>query len=58
MAGKRIIIPFQLQEKILQQLHSNDMGLEKMRIPVCVYWVNINKNIENTVKQLAMYLDY
>ena len=31
MKGKKIIIPFQLQKQTLQQLHSNHMGIEKMR---------------------------
>ena len=32
MKGKRIIIPFPLQKQILQQLHSNHMGIEKIRL--------------------------
>ena len=34
MKGNWIIIPFQLQKWILQQLHSNNIGIEKMRILV------------------------
>ena len=30
MRGKRIIVPFQLQKHILQQMHINYMGIEKM----------------------------
>ena len=32
MKGKRIIIPFLLQRQILNQLHNNHMGIEKMRL--------------------------
>ena len=34
MKGKIIIISFQLQKQILQKLHSNHMGIEKMRLLV------------------------
>ena len=30
LKGKCIIIPYLLQRQILEQLHSNDMGTEKM----------------------------
>ena len=58
--GKGIIIPFQLQKQILQGLHSSHMGIEKIRLLVCgsVYWLNMDKDIENTVKQWATCKDY
>ena len=51
MKGKRIIIPLQLQ-KMLQYLHSNNMGIEKIMLPMCssVYWLHMNAHIKNTVK--------
>ena len=60
MKGKRIIIPFHLQKHILQQLHSNHLGIEKTRLLVhgLVYWVNVNADIEKTMKQCATCLDY
>ena len=60
MKGKRIIIPFQLQKQILQQLHSNHMAIEKMKLLVheSVYWLNMNEDIENTMKQCATCPDY
>ena len=60
MKGKRIIIPFQLQKKILWQLHSNHMGIKKKRLLACisVFWFNMNTDIENTVKQCSVCLDY
>ena len=33
MKGKRIIIPFQFERHILQQLHNNHIGIEKIRPP-------------------------
>ena len=59
MKSKRIL-PFQLQKHILQQLLSNHMGIEKIRLLVCeqVYWVNMNVDIENIKKQCATGLDY
>ena len=49
--NKRIIIPFPLQKQILQQLHRNHMGIEKMRLLACysVYWVYMNADIENAI---------
>ena len=61
MKSERIIILFQLQKQILQQLHSNCMGTgKKMRLLVheSVYWLNMNADIENTMKYCATYQDY
>ena len=61
MKGKLvIIIHLLLQKQILQQLHSNHMGIEVMRLLVCktIYWVNTNTDIENTVKQCATCKEY
>ena len=58
--GKRIIIPFILQKQILQQLHSNQMGRKNTRPLECevVYLININTDIENTVKHCATCMAY
>ena len=60
MNGKRLIIPFQVCTQLLQQLHSNHMGMEKMRFLVheLVHWVNMNAGIKNTMKQCVICLDY
>ena len=60
MKGKRIIIPSQLQKQILSQLHSNHMGIEKIRLLACkaVYWVNVNTDLENTMKHCSTCLKY
>ena len=45
---------------MLQQLHSNHMGIEKIKLQVheLVYWLNMNADIENTFKQCVICLDY
>ena len=46
--------------QILSQLHSNQMGIEKMRLLTheCIYWVNMNADIENAVKHCLTCLKY
>ena len=58
--GKFIIIPFALQKQILDQLHNNHMGIKKMQLLVrkSLYWINVNIDIEWTVKQCATCLGY
>ena len=60
MKGKKIIIPFQLKEHILQQLHSNHIGIKKMKLLAHkpVYWLNLNEDIVSTVKQYGTCLGY
>ena len=45
--------------QILKQLHSNHMGIEKTRLLVykSVYWVNMNADIENAVKQYSTCIE-
>ena len=56
MKGKWILVPFLLQTKILDQLHSNHMGMKKMLTLTreSVYWINMNADIEYMVKQCAI----
>ena len=60
MKDKRIIIPFQLQKQILQQLHSNHMEIEKTRLQAhsLVYSLHMSTYIGNTIKQCATCLDH
>ena len=60
MKDKNIIIPCLLQKQILEQLHSNHMGIAKTcpLMGEIVYWVNMNTNIEQTVMQYFMCLEY
>ena len=60
MKGRCIIIPESLKQQVLDQLHVNHMGIEKPKLLVCksVYWVNINNDIENHIKNCNMCLEF
>ena len=60
MKGKRVIILSLLCRQILEQLYSNHMDIEKMRLFAreLVYWGNMNADIENLIKQCATCLKY
>ena len=53
-------MPPQVQVQISKQLHSNHMGIEKTTFLAykSVYWVNMNADIENTIKQCSSCLEY
>ena len=53
LKGERVIIPSCLTPSILSKLHEGHQGVEKskLRAKDCVYWVNINKDLEDTVAQ-------
>ena len=50
LKGRCIIIPNSLREQVLNQLHTNHMGMEKTKLLACecVYWPSINADIKNT----------
>ena len=58
--GQRIMIPESLQEDILQKLHSSYQGIEKTRLKACtcVYWRNIDKDIEDHIGSCDICLKY
>ena len=60
MKGRCIIIPEDLKQQVLDQLHVNDIGIEKTKLLICgsVFWVNINNDIENHVKNCIMCLEF
>ena len=60
MKGGCIIVPQELKQQVLDQLHLNHMSVEKTKLLVCelVYWVNINSNIENHVKTVTHALNF
>ena len=60
LKGVRIIAPVSIQNKALKQLYVNHMGKEKTRLLSCecIYWVNMNVDIEETVKNCPTCLDF
>ena len=50
--GNNVVIPFQLREKILIELHENHPGIVRMKVLACsyVWWPNIDSEIEMTMK--------
>ena len=56
MKGRCIIITQDLKQQVLDQLHLNHMGIELLTHK-SVYWVNINNDIENHLKNCSMCLE-
>ena len=55
--GTKTVIPFQLREKILIELHENHPDVAKMKALACsyVWWPNIDSEIEMTMKSCKSY---
>ena len=55
-----IIIPDNLKQQVLTQLHTNHMGIEKTKqlAHESVFWHNINSNIEAYIKNCATCLEF
>ena len=60
LKGRCIIIPDSLKQQVLAQVHTNHMGIEKMKLLACesVFWHNINANIEAYIKVCATCLEF
>ena len=60
LKGRHIVIPNNLKQQVLDQLHTNHMGIEKTKLLDCesVYWSSINADIENYIKCCAMCLEF
>ena len=58
--GGHIIIPTSLKQQVLDQLHTNHMGIEKSKLLTCkyVYWSTINADIEKYIKSCAICLEF
>ena len=56
MKGERVLIPQEVKEIILKQLHVGHQGIEKtkLRAKESVFWCGINKDIENLVKECSI----
>ena len=55
MKGRQIIIPMALKPQVLDQLHTNNMGIEKTKLLTCksIHWVDINTDIEKHIKTVT-----
>ena len=60
MMWRCIIIPAELKQQVLDQLHLNHMGIEKTKLLMheSVYWVNINTDIKKHIKGCNTCLDF
>ena len=60
LKGKCIIIQNSLKEQVLNQLHTNHMGIEKTKLLAheCVYWPRINADIKKYIKQFVTCLQF
>ena len=52
LKGNRVLIPKQMQPEILQKLHTSHLGQQKTKLLArgCVFWNNINKDIDRMVQ--------
>ena len=57
--GRHIIIPTTLKQQVLDQLHTNHMGIEKTKLLTykSVYWPSINVDIEKYIISCATCLE-
>ena len=52
LKGERVCIPASMQPYVLAKLHESHQGIEKtkLRAKDCVYWIDINRHIEELVR--------
>ncbi len=60
LKGPRVFIPVSMRAEILKQIHTAHMGVEKSRLRArsCVYWYNIDRDIEETTKNCEICQQY
>ena len=60
LKGRHIVIQNSLRQQVLNQLHTNHMGIEKTKLLACesVYWASINADIEKYIKQCTACLEF
>ena len=60
LKGRCIVIPNSLRQQVLNQLHTNHMGIEKTKLLALesVYWSSINADIESYIKHCATCLEF
>ena len=60
MKGIRMIVLVSLQDKALKQVHQNHIAIEKARLLAheSIYWINMNENIEEAIKNCLTVLTF
>ena len=60
MKGRHIIIPTSLKQQVLDQLHTNYMGIEKTKLLTCksIYWVDLIADIKKHINNCATCLEF
>ena len=60
LKGRHIVIPTTLKQQVLDQLHTNHMGIEKTKLLTheSVYWPSINADIEKYIKSVLYVLNF
>ena len=60
LKGRHVIIPTSLKQQVLEQLHTNHMGIEKTKLLAheSVYWSDINMDIKKYIKSCATCLEF
>ena len=60
MKGRYILTPSSLKQQVLDQLHTNHMGIEKTKLLACesVYWADINADVEKQIKNCTKCLEF
>ena len=50
----------ELQKQALEQIHTNQKGIKKMRLLACnsIYLINMNANIKNAIKNCLKCIDF
>ena len=58
--GHRIIIPRSMREYMLNQVHEGHFGMDKckMHMSNCCYWPNVNKEIEEMIRNCPTCLEF
>ena len=60
LKGDRIVIPSSRRELVMKAIHEGHLGIEKCkaRARVCVYWPNLDDDIERMVRQCSVCNQY
>ena len=58
--GHRIIVPKAMREYMLKQVHEGHFGMDKckMHMSNCCYWPNVNKEIEEMIRNCPTCLEF